>query len=199
MKLSILMCTLPLPYRDSDYFTEISKQIMLQIENRPIQFLYLGDNKSMSVGEKRNHLMDIASGERIIFVDDDDQISDNYVDKVYSYCNLDFDCVAIGVDYTKDGKDLSVYDYSYKTNINTREGDKNSPRFGQRVYGRMPNHLCLWKKEVAKRCKFPDRNLGEDHEWAEQQLLKGYSLHLTDEVIYHYDFKPKNTQTRLNR
>jgi len=199
MKLSILMCTLPTPYRDNSFFIDISEQIMRHIYNKPIEFLYLGDNKSMSVGEKRNHLMRISSGERIIFIDDDDQITDNYLSKVFSYCDLDFDCIGIGVEFTKNGKDLATYDYSYKKNINTRQSNKKLPNFGKRVYGRMPNHLCLWKREIALRCMFPDRNLGEDHEWAEQQLLQGYTLHLTEEIIYHYDFRIDNTQTRIRR
>lgn len=196
MKISILMCTLPSPYRDGIFFDRISKQINEQINEqiagRSIQFLYLGDNKSMTVGEKRNYLMTMSKGERIIFIDDDDLITDNYIDRIWEYSHMDFDCVGIGVEFTKDGKNNSKYDYGYKKNINHRVG-------GHRVYGRMPNHLCLWKREVAKRCKFPERNLGEDHQWAEGQLLKGYSFHKTDEVIYHYDFRPKNTQTRIRK
>lgn len=189
MKLSILMCTLPEPFRDGNFLKDISENITRQIQGRSVQFLYLGDNKSMTVGEKRNHLMNVAKGKRIAFVDDDDQISDDYVDRLLEYCELDFDCVGIGVKFTKDGLNPSDYDYSYKTNINTRVN-------GDRVYGRMPNHLCLWKREIAMRCKFPTKNIGEDHVWAEEQLLKGYSFFKTDQIIYHYDFRPENTQTR---
>ena len=192
MTLSILMCTLPQPFRDGNFLKSISEKITTQIRGRSVQFLYLGDNKSISVGEKRNHLLNMAKGDRICFVDDDDQITDNYVDKLLEYCELDFDCVGIGVKFTKDLETESIYDYSFKKNINTRD----PKRGGMRIYGRMPNHLCLWRKEIAQRCVFPDMNLGEDHAWAEAQLLKGYSFHKTDEIIYHYDFRPQNTQTR---
>ncbi|MEE9572782.1 MAG: glycosyltransferase [Candidatus Neomarinimicrobiota bacterium] len=192
MKLSILMCTLPEPFRDGNFLKDISENITRQIQGRSVQLLYLGDNKSMTVGEKRNHLMNMAKGKRIAFVDDDDQISDDYVDRLLEYCELDFDCVGIGVKFTKDGQNPSDYDYSYKKNINTRVN-------GNRVYGRMPNHLCLWKREIAMRCKFPNKNIGEDHAWAEEQLLKGYSFFKTEDIIYHYDFRPENTQTRNSR
>lgn len=194
MKLSILICTLPSPYRDGIFLRSITERLMSQIAGKPVQLLYLGDNKSMTVGEKRNHLMSISKGERIVFVDDDDKITDNYVDKLLEYCTLDYDCVGIGVKFTKDNMGLSFYDYNYKKNINTR-----NPSTGARVYGRMPNHLCLWRRNVAMRCSFPDKNLGEDHDWAEAQILEGYSFFKTDEIIYHYDFKPKNTQTRMRR
>ena len=192
MKLSILMCTLPDPFRDGNFLKSITEKITLQIKGRSVQFLYLGDNKSMTVGEKRNHLMNMAKGKRVVFVDDDDHVTDDYVDKLLEYCELDFDCVGIGVKFTKDSRHETLYDYSYKKNINTRDPQRG----GIRVYGRMPNHLCLWKKEIAMRCKFPVINLGEDHAWAEEQLLKGYTFHKTDHVIYHYDFRPENTQTR---
>ena len=192
MKLSILICTLPEPFRDGNFLKDISKNLTLQVMGRSVQILYLGDNKSMTVGEKRNHLMNIAKGQRIAFVDDDDQVTDNYIDKLLEYCELDYDCVGIGVKFTKDGQGESIYDYSFSKNINFRD----PKRGGVRIYGRMPNHLCLWKKEIAMRCKFPDMNIGEDHIWAEDQILKGYSFFKTEEIIYHYDFRPDNTQTR---
>ena len=154
-----------------------------------IEIIPLSDNKVMTVGEKRNKLLEMATGERVIFVDDDDTVSENYVSKLFEYAELDYDCVSIGVIFTRDGKNESVYDYTFKKNINFRKG--------HRIYGRMPNHLCLWKKDVAMRCKFPDSNLGEDHVWAEEQILKGYSFFDTKEVLYYYDFRTSNTQTRI--
>lgn len=198
MKISILICTIPEPYRDAFFIDRLMGVLKPQI-NKDVEIVLESDEMQMMVGAKRNKLINKAKGDRIIFVDDDDLISENYIKKLLEYSELDFDCVGIGVEFTKDGKNKSIYDFSYKTNINTREHDKKLSRFGQRVYGRMPNHLCLWKKDIALRCKFPDRNLGEDHEWAECQLLKGYSLHLTDEIIYYYDFRPNNTQTRIRR
>lgn len=192
MKLSILICTLPEPFRDGNFLKDISKKITLQVQRRSVQILYLGDNKSMTVGEKRNHLLSMAKGQRIVFVDDDDQITDDYVDKLLEYCELDYDCVGIGVKFTKDGQGESIYDYSFSKNINFRDPKQQ----GKRIYGRMPNHLCIWKRKIALRCKFPDMNLGEDHAWAEAQILKGYTFFKTDPIIYHYDYRPGNTQTR---
>lgn len=201
MKISILICTIPEPYRDSFFIDRLMDVLIPQLYGigKQVEMLFEEDEMQKTVGKKRNLLLNKAKGERIIFVDDDDLVSENYVERLLEYSELDFDCVGIGVEFTKDGKDKSIYDYSFKKNINTRERNKDSKRFGQRVYGRTPNHLCLWKKDVALRCQFPDRNLGEDNEWAEQQILKGYSLHLTEEIIYFYDFRAQNTQTRIRR
>ncbi len=193
MKISILICALDEPFRDQ-YYIERLLDVLEPQKTDEIEILIKSDGKEITVGNKRNQLLKEAKGERIIFLDDDDLVTDNYIEKLIEYYELDFDCVGIGVRFTKDGNSPSFYDYSYKKNINTRD-----QKTGARVYGRMPNHLCLWRKEIAMRCKFPDMNLGEDHKWAEDQILQGYTLHLTDEVIYHYDFRPKNTQTRLRR
>ena len=190
MKISILICTLPEPFRERHYISDLVRKLTFQAANTPVQILYLGDNKSMNVGKKRNLLLDISAGERIIFVDDDDMVTDNYVDKLLEYSNLDFDCISIGVRMTTDKNGDRNYDYTFKKNINTRQNGVN-------IAGRMPDHLCLWRKSVARRVMFADRNLGEDHLWAEQQLLKGYTFHDTKEILYHYDFRKDVTQTRV--
>ena len=118
MKISILICTITEPYRDSFFIDRLMMVLKPQITDE-IELLIESDEKQMTVGKKRNKLLNMAKGERIIFVDDDDLVTDNYIEKLIEYCKLDFDCVAIGVKFTKNGQNESIYDYSYKTNINT--------------------------------------------------------------------------------
>ena len=193
MKLSILICTLPDPFRGVFQIQQLISNLTHQARRKPVQVAYLGDNKSMTVGTKRNLLMNIAIGERLIFVDDDDRISDNYVDKLLEYCEYKEDCISIGVECTENGKNKKTYDFSFKKNINTRT------KKGNNIAGRMPNHLCLWKREIALRVRFPDINLGEDHNWAESQILKDYSLRIMPEILYYYDFDRETTQTRMRK
>jgi len=192
MKLSILICTLPEPFRASLQAQKLFHNLSNQAANKPVQIAYLGDNKRMSVGMKRNLLMQIAEGERIVFVDDDDRISDNYVVKLLEYCEYPEDCVSIGVEYTQNGTNKKIYDFSFKKNINTRT-KKGA------IAGRMPNHLCLWKRKVALRVQFSNISLGEDHNWAESQIMKGYSLRIMPEILYFYDFDRHTTQTRMRK
>ena len=193
MKLSILVCTLPEPFRDSLKTQKLLSNLTYQTQGKSVQIAYLGDNKRMTVGAKRNLLMKIALGERLIFVDDDDRISDNYVDKLLEYCEYPEDCIGIGVEYTQNGTNKKIYDFSFKKNINTRT------KKGQAIAGRMPNHLCLWKREVALRIRFPEISLGEDHKWAESQILKDYSLRIMPEILYYYDYNKETTQTRMRK
>ena len=190
LKLSILICSLPAVYRNPRNAIELFDKLTLQANGKPVQLLYLGDNKSMSVGEKRNKLLDIADGEYICFVDDDDQVSDNYVDKMLQYCDLGSDVVTIGVLYTQGGTNSKEYDYTFKKNINTRIQ-------GKPVAGRVPDHLCLWRRDIATRFPFPDANIGEDHRWADRQMRAGYTIkHRFQDVIYTYQFDYNTTQTR---
>ena len=190
IKLSILVCTLPNLYRDYHFSVGILDKLTNQSHKKPVQVLYLGDNKSMSVGEKRNKLLEIADGERICFVDDDDEVSDDYVDTLLEYCELDKDVVTIGVKYTQGGINAKKYDYTFKKIINTRIN--TIP-----VAGRVPDHLCLWRRSTAMRIPFPKANLGEDHRWADAQMRAGYDIeHRFEKIIYFYRFDYNITQTR---
>ena len=48
-----------------------------------IELLYLLDNKRRTVGAKRNALLDVARGEFISFIDDDDTVAPDYVRRVH--------------------------------------------------------------------------------------------------------------------
>ena len=67
--LSILICTIK--SREA-YLKELIEELDYQIQFKEVQVLWLGDNKSMSVGAKRNKLLSIADGEWVCFIDDDD-------------------------------------------------------------------------------------------------------------------------------
>ena len=44
-----------------------------------VQIIHLSDNREMSTGSKRQHLLWIARGQYSCFVDDDDNVSDDYI------------------------------------------------------------------------------------------------------------------------
>jgi hypothetical protein len=50
-----------------------------QIKGLPVEHLALLDNKRRTVGEKRDALLRAARGRYVAFVDDDDDVSDDYV------------------------------------------------------------------------------------------------------------------------
>lgn len=61
----------------------ILKQLDKQIEGYSgIELLVLEDNRQRQLGAKRQAIVDIAQGEYISFVDDDDLISDHFIDTI---------------------------------------------------------------------------------------------------------------------
>jgi len=192
-QISILICSVLSPHRDSYYIERLLRLLEPQLTPE-VQLIIETDDMSMKVGDKRNLLMSKADGERLIFVDDDDRVSTDYVESLLSYCKKhpEKDCITIGVEYTQEGGNKKIYDYHFRKNINFRKGHVA-------YAGRVPNHLCLWKTHVARRVQFPSINLSEDHNWADQQVLKGYSVAYEEKVIYYYDFHRDNSLTRHKR
>lgn len=80
MKLSILI--LSIPSRLSNFLPTLLQNLLKQAEpfKNQVEILTLIDNKVRSIGKKRQNLIDIAEGEYIAFIDDDDRVSDNYIE-----------------------------------------------------------------------------------------------------------------------
>ena len=181
--LSVLICTLP--NRDPKPLLD---KLMFQSQKHSIQVLYLGDNKSMSVGEKRNHLLSMASGKYITFRDDDDDITDDHTDSIFELIPKNHDVITFQVDKRFNGQQDRFQKFSREYGLNHRSPDKKFNLM-------LPNHLCVWRKDVIN-VKFPHINLAEDHQWA-QLMLPYYSNegHI-DKVLYIYDFWKDKTETQ---
>ena len=157
--------------------------LLLQSSDLPVQIIWLGDNLSLTTGAKRNKLIQIADGDYISFVDDDDHVSESYVSDILKALD-GTDCIGIGGHHTFDGKQKGIYDFS------PNHGKNHHERIDGVKYMRyLPNHLCVWRKETAQRVPFPDKSLAEDHEWAEKQALLGYTFKSIGGNLYHYDLR----------
>ena len=96
VELSILVCTMP--SRQTMFNTllaELNKQISLGF-SKDVEILF-DDDMSISTGEKRNKLLDRATGLFSVFVDDDDWIAEDYVQKIVECikANRTIDCIGI--------------------------------------------------------------------------------------------------------
>jgi hypothetical protein len=89
---------------------ELRQRILDQLDEQvakysDIEILVLEDNRKRILGDKRNALVDIAQGEYISFVDDDDLISDHYIDTIYPLLD-GVDCVGIRAHISIEGSSL---------------------------------------------------------------------------------------------
>jgi glycosyltransferase involved in cell wall biosynthesis len=151
--------------------------------NKPVEVLILSDNANRPVGTKRNDLLKLAKGKYVSFVDDDDRISNDYVDSILKEIyEWESDVIVFDAEITFDGYNPKLVKYG-------REYDYcEKPE----AYYRHPNHLMVHKKENITEY-FKDIKTGEDDEWALRMLPRIVTQSRINKILYYYDF---NTSTK---
>jgi glycosyltransferase involved in cell wall biosynthesis len=174
IKLSILICNL---FSRNELLCRLLKILELQ-KTDAVEILIASDNGEISIGKKRNTLLDKATGEYISFVDDDDLVSENYVSSILnaieSYNHPD--CIGIcGIYKGFTGDELFYHSIRYAGWYNSPDG-----------YFRPPNHLNPIKTAIARKIRFIDRSFGEDRIYSDRirPLLKTEGA--IDHPIYTY-------------
>lgn len=190
-KLSVLIPTLA---SRSNSLKALLDELTYQIQNKPVQIIWMGDNKSISIGEKRNNLLSMAKGEFISFVDDDDSIADNYISTLLKAIqeNPNKTVICFRGEQTTDGHQ----DLPFQYNMNFGRNFKKAID-GQRWKVMLPDHLCCWNRFKIND-EFPDKSLGEDHDWARAMAMT-YTEEdqvLLEETLYHYNYDRTLTECR---
>ena len=188
-ELSILILTLPT--RIDSYSNLIRTLNQQVIENNlldKVQILSLCDTKEISVGEKRNILLNKSIGRYVCFFDDDDLIATDYLIKIISAISSNADVITFCGDYIENGQ-TTPFSIS-----KVHRGNYNHPN----IFYRLPNHLCPVKREIAVSCLFTDKNYGEDSDYAERinQHIKN-EFHIQDK-LYFYMYDSTKSQTKPN-
>jgi GT2 family glycosyltransferase len=154
------------------------------IKKNQVEIIYLIDNKTIMLGDKRNLMISMASGKYISFVDCDDRIESDYISTILEAINSDADSIVFEVSVSLNGNDPKICYYSkdFPNDYNTHD-----------AYYRLPNHIQVIKKEVSTKVSFPSLPKAEDAAYA--KILKP---HLTSEfkinkVLYHYDYSDLTT------
>jgi len=187
--LSILIPTLPA--RIDCYYNlikELNKQIIQNNLINRVQILSLCDTKDISVGEKRNILLNQSNGRYVCFIDDDDEISPDYLIKIISALESNADVITFCGDYVENNlRTAFSISMVHRGNFN----DSN-------IFYRLPNHLCPVKREIALSCLFTHKNYGEDSDYAEKinQHIKN-EFHI-QEKLYFYLYNANTSQTALH-
>ena len=192
-KLSILTITMP---NRKGFLNELTAVLHPQVNGRDdVEWLVLEDNGEMDLGEKRNKMIDMATGEYIVFVDDDDLVSVEYVNKMLTALNSHphVDCTSLIGVRSVDGQGAEVFKHSIQY-----KGWYDQMEDGKIVYYRTPNHWNAVKRVIAGTVRFKDEmNCGEDHDYSNR-----IRPHLVDEVqipdvMYH--FRYRNVTKEYNR
>jgi len=190
MKLSILVPTVP--SRLDFFYPRIIKTLLKQVEKHDnVEIIGLFDNKKRTVGEKRQNLLDLAKGEYLVFIDDDDRISEDYIDSILETLNNNpntdcvvFDCITVVNNSNKETFCKYGIEFDKAHYIND---DKTQWR------GK-PAHTMVYKSSIAKKHIFNTmKNCEEDIDWVNRACLDIKDQSRIDKVLYYYDANYKST------
>jgi cellulose synthase/poly-beta-1,6-N-acetylglucosamine synthase-like glycosyltransferase len=175
-KLSILIPSLE---ERKPKLEQLKAELANQIGKRNVEVLSLSDNRQMSIGQKRNMLLTQSTGEYVSFVDDDDMVSPDYIEKVLNALTKNPDCSSLtGEIVFSDGYSRPfIHSLRYTQWIDDHEG---------KVYYRPPNHLNAVRRAIAVQVGFPPWNSGEDRSFSMgiRHFLKKEEW--IEGVIYNY-------------
>jgi len=114
------------------------------------------DNRETSVGSKRQALLQRARGKYVSFIDDDDDITDAYIEDFQA-------CLQGGHQVMRLRGQMGGYPFVHSTEITLKHpmATMDEPPLFQRP----PNHLNPMLADIAKLVSFKDATYGEDLDW----------------------------------
>lgn len=204
MKLSILIPSLQ---NRSKQRTELINCLMCQLGNEVYHYTYEYDNhivdtftngiveivsdidnKEVSTGEKRNRLLNRSIGDYVVFIDDDDDIENYYIEQLLIATKSNADCFAINGIMTTDGaKEIKWRISKDYQNITIKENGKD-------LYLRKTNHIAPVKREIALKIGFPNKSNAEDKAYSDGINKYLNSEHIIKMPLYHYKYSTKNKE-----
>lgn len=178
MKLSILICT---TIDRRHLFEPLYFELQNQSLNKPVEVLYIEDNKEISVGLKRQRLLEKATGEYIVYFDSDDQPAPFYVEKILEALESGPDCVGIEIQMTTNGLKPQSCCHSLRFPI-------WEDNVGGYDYVRNVTHFNPVKRELALKVGFSDIRFGEDKEYSDKLTPLCKTEVFIDVPIFHYRY-----------
>lgn len=178
--------------RRSSFFPKIAEQLYGQLEQLPsadqqrVEILALMDNRQMTLGSKRNAMVELSHGRYVVHVDDDDRVADDYLATLLAAIddNPGVDVVVFDVQVSINGGRAKRCRYSreFPADVNTTQ-----------EYRRLPNHLMPTRRDLVLAVPFEAKPYGEDSAYsaALRPLLK--TEHRIARTLYWYDYDQSTT------
>lgn len=191
MKLSVLVCSTHnryntfLPKLLTELFAQWNK--LNTEEKKEVEILTLIDNKTIMLGTKRNNLIEIAKGDYVVFVDDDDRVSPQYISRLLTATASHADVITFQVMVSLNGEPPKpcYYSKNYKADYNT----PNS-------YHRLPNHIMAVRRELALLVPFKPVLYGEDSDYSKRLRPMLKTQHEIKYPLYYYDYNLQTTEAQ---
>jgi len=123
-----------------------------------VEFCIDFDNRESSIGTKRQNLLQGATGKYMSFIDDDDEITDAYIEDLWECFKGQFHTMRLR-------GQMNQYTFTHTTAVRL-ETDMMATRDETPVFQRPPNHLNPMLSEAAKLVSFKNATRGEDLDWS---------------------------------
>lgn len=190
MKLSILIATVE---GREHSFEKVRQAFDAQINEGgffgDVEIVSKKDNKEMSIGNKRQWLLENCSGDYIVFFDDDDHPFPFYLDEVMKALDTNPDCVGFLIHMT--------------TNGNKPQTCCHSLRFKQWAYKRAGydyvrnvTHFNPVRRKFALEAGFKDMRFGEDKDYADRVTPLCTDEAFIPKKLFHYQYKYEHPSTK---
>ena len=180
------------------------KKLLGQIGDKAVEVLVLADNRKRSTGHKRQALLDTAQGAYVTYIDDDDDVSRDYIHEIYWAINeqiqgdqlhgspradvIVFNSQAQLLGYGFGENPYIVYTgIEYENEESKMEGDRRVD------IHRKPWHWCVWEASLAKSARFPDGYIDDDWYWLRQMMPRVQRQHRIAKVLHFYCYNQKTS------
>lgn len=167
-------------------FEVVRAEIQRQAAECPqirVEILWESDNGELTLGQKRNVLVDRCTGRYHCFIDDDDILAPDYLRTFVPMITsgVDYDCASfVGAHYNR-----GVFTKLFHHSLVYSEWDETPDR-----YVRTISPMNLIKTDIVREVRYKDIRNTEDHEFSKRLMASGL---VTTEFeidpthpIYHY-------------
>ena len=189
MILSILICTTHDRKEMFDkLYAELTSQVSKLNHQHDVEVLFECDNKEISVGAKRQLLIERSSGDFVVFVDSDDWIPEYYVFNILFQItrSTEVDCVGFLIDCDMQGvKQSAIASNKYEDWGEDKDGYK---------YVRTIYHKTPVKRSHALQIGYKDMRYAEDYDFSSRLKKSGLLVKeaFINQVMYYYRYKFQN-------
>lgn len=142
--------------------TSIREKVARIAPHLRVEYSINFDNREKSVGRKREELLQGAKGKYMSFIDDDDQITDAYIEDLR-------ETIAGSYHVMRLRGQIQQYTFTHST-----ENTLSGMMARDEVFLRPPNHLNPMMTDVAKLIHFGDAVRGEDLDWTIRLARRGF-------------------------
>lgn len=170
-------------YNNGSVLIDSSLSTWRNCTGKDVEVISVSDNKGISIGRKRQVLLDMAVGEWVVFFDDDDWPASNYVELILSNMSDSVDCMGIKVKMTTNG--LNEQTCLHRLGRPWAESKEGYD------YIRPIIHFNPVRRELALQAGFRDMRFGEDRDYADRLNRLVRNEVFIDEWLFHYRYTTK--------